>query len=86
MLIEVQQYKNYIIILTEQIHILNEELERIVNEDIQLYEQVNQTERLNQFVNEQKQILNKEIEDINNFGNKIKNISSSKMQNSFSGF
>ena len=81
---DVEKYKSYIITLTEQTQKLTEELERIVEEDNKSYDIVDRTDRLCELVNEQKQILNKEMEEIANYNNVMKSFSPSRMQNSYS--
>jgi chromosome segregation ATPase len=67
LLSDIERYKNYIIILTEQTQKLSDELERIVEEDERMYLTVNQVERLGNFVTENKQILNEAIEALNTY-------------------
>jgi exonuclease SbcC len=67
LLSDIERYKNYIIILTEQTQKLSDELERIVEEDERMYLTVNQIERLGNFVTENKQILNEAIEALNTY-------------------
>ena len=67
LLSDIERYKNYIIILTEQTQKLSDELERIVDEDERMYLTVNQVERLGNFVAENKQILNDAVEALNTY-------------------
>ena len=58
----IERYKNYIITLTEQTQKLSDELERIVQEDEKMYNIVDRAPRLCAFVEENKKILNDEME------------------------
>jgi chromosome segregation ATPase len=62
-----ERYKNYIMILTEETQKLSNELENILEEDEKIFESIEQTDKLNKFICEQKAILNDVIESSTEF-------------------
>ena len=65
---DVEKYKNYTDILSEQTKKLSDELEQIIEEDSNVIEIMDdQHERLCELVNEQKQILNNEMDELSKF-------------------
>ena len=73
LLADVERYKNHIIILTEQTEKLTKELERIIEEDNELYNlNNNQIQRLKKVIYENKKLLQDEIEALNTLENYVK--------------
>ena len=70
---DVEQYKNHILILTEQTEKLTNELERIIAEDAELYNINNgQIQRLQKVIYENKKLLQDEIAALNALENYVK--------------
>ena len=70
---DVEQYKNHILILTEQTEKLTNELERIISEDAELYNINNgQIQRLQKVIYENKKLLQDEIAALNALENYVK--------------
>ena len=71
------KYKNHIIILTEQTEKLTDELQRIIDEDSELYNLNNsQIQRLQKVIYENKKLLSDEIAALNSLENYVRNQSS----------
>jgi len=70
---EVERYKNHTIILTEQTEKLNNELQRIVDEDTELYNLNNaQIQRLQKIIYDNKKLLSDEIAALNALENYVR--------------
>ena len=70
---DVEKYKNYIMVLTEQTQKLTDELQRIVDEDSELYNLTNaQIQRLQQIIFENKKLLADEINALKNLENYVR--------------
>ena len=68
------KYKNHIIILTEQTEKLTDELQRIIDEDSELYNLNNsQIQRLQKVIYENKKLLSDEISALNSLENYMRN-------------
>ena len=73
LLADIEMYKNHIMILTEQMEKMNNELERIINEDNEVYNLNNaQIQRLQKVIFDNKKLLQEEIEALNTLENYIK--------------
>ena len=74
---DLEKYKNHIIILTEQTEKLTDELQRIIEEDAELYNLNNsQIQRLQKIIYENKKLLSDEIAALNSLENYVRNQSS----------
>ena len=74
LLSDLEKYKNHIIILTEQTEKLTEELQRIIDEDSELYNLNNsQIQRLQKVIYENKKLLSDEIAALNSLENYVRN-------------
>ena len=74
---DLDKYKNHIIILTEQTEKLTDELQRIIDEDSELYNLNNsQIQRLQKVIYENKKLLSDEIAALNSLENYVRNQSS----------
>ena len=70
---DIEMYKNHIMVLTEQTQKLGDELERIINEDKDVYNLNNaQIQRLQKVIYENKKLLQEEIEALNALENYVK--------------
>ena len=70
---DVETYKNHILILTDQTDKLMKELERIIEEDNELYNlNGNQIQRLQKVIYENKKLLQDEIDALNALENYVK--------------
>ena len=73
LLADIEMYKNHIMILTEQMEKMNNELERIINEDNEVYNLNNtQIQRLQKVIFDNKKLLQEEIEALNTLENYVK--------------
>ena len=71
---DLDKYKNHIIILTEQTEKLTDELQRIIDEDSELYNLNNsQIQRLQKVIYENKKLLSDEISALNSLENYMRN-------------
>ena len=71
---DLDKYKNHIMILTEQTEKLTDELQRIIDEDSELYNLNNaQIQRLQKVIYENKKILSDEIAALNALENYVRN-------------
>ena len=71
---DLDKYKNHIIILTEQTEKLTDELQRIIDEDSELYNLNNsQIQRLQKVIYENKKLLSDEIAALNSLENYVRN-------------
>ena len=71
---DLDKYKNHIIILTEQTEKLTDELQRIIDEDSELYNLNNsQIQRLQKVIYEKKKLLSDEISALNSLENYMRN-------------
>ena len=74
---DLDKYKNHIMILTEQTEKLTDELQRIIDEDSELYNLNNsQIQRLQKVIYENKKLLSDEIAALNSLENYVRNQSS----------
>ena len=74
LLSDLEKYKNHIIILTEQTEKLTEELQRIIDEDSELYNLNNsQIQRIQKVIYENKKLLSDEIAALNSLENYVRN-------------
>ena len=70
---DIDMYKNHIMVLTEQTEKLNIELERIINEDKDVYNlNLAQIQRLQKIIFDNKKLLQQEIEALNALENYVK--------------
>ena len=70
---DVERYKNHIMILTEQTEKLTNELQRIIDEDTELYNLNNaQIQRLQKIIYENKKLLSDEIAALNALENYVR--------------
>ena len=73
LLLDIDMYKNHIMVLTEQTEKLNNELERIINEDKDVYNlNLAQIQRLQKIIFDNKKLLQQEIEALNALENYVK--------------
>jgi chromosome segregation ATPase len=73
LLLDIDMYKNHIMVLTEQTEKLNNELERIINEDKDVYNlNLSQIQRLQKIIFDNKKLLQQEIEALNALENYVK--------------
>ena len=73
LLLDIDMYKNHIMVLTEQTEKLNNELERIINEDKDVYNlNLAQIQRLQKIIKKKKKLLQQEIEALNALENYVK--------------
>ena len=73
LLLDIDMYKNHIMVLTEQTEKLNIELERIINEDKDVYNlNLAQIQRLQKIIFDNKKLLQQEIEALNALENYVK--------------
>ena len=73
LLMDIDMYKNHIMVLTEQTEKLNNELERIINEDKDVYNlNMAQIQRLQKIIFDNKKLLQQEIEALNALENYVK--------------
>ena len=73
LLLDIDMYKNHIMVLTEQNEKLNNELERIINEDKDVYNlNLAQIQRLQKIIFDNKKLLQQEIEALNALENYVK--------------
>ena len=73
LLMDIDMYKNHIMVLTEQTEKLNIELERIINEDKDVYNlNLAQIQRLQKIICDNKKLLQQEIEALNALENYVK--------------
>ena len=73
LLLDIDMYKNHIMVLTEQTEKLNNELERIINEDKDVYNlNLAQIQRLQKIIFDNKKLLQQEIEALNALENYMK--------------
>ena len=71
---DLDKYKNHIMILTEQTEKLTDELQRIIDEDSELYNLNNsQIQRLQKVIYENKKLLSDEIAALNSLENYVRN-------------
>ena len=71
---DLDKYKNHIMILTEQTEKLTDELQRIIDEDSELYNLNNsQIQRLQKVIYENKKLLSEEIAALNSLENYVRN-------------
>ena len=71
---DLDKYKNHIMILTEQTEKLTDELQRIIDEDSELYNLNNsQIQRLQKIIYENKKLLSDEITALNSLENYVRN-------------
>jgi chromosome segregation ATPase len=70
---DVARYKNHIMILTEQTEKLMDELQRIINEDTEIYNlNLAQIQRLQKVINDNKKLLSEEFEALNALENYVR--------------
>ena len=73
LLLDIDMYKNHIMVLTEQTEKLNNELEKIINEDKDVYNlNLAQIQRLQKIIFDNKKLLQQEIEALNALENYVK--------------
>ena len=73
LLLDIDMYKNHIMVLTEQTEKLNNELEKIINEDKDIYNlNLAQIQRLQKIIFDNKKLLQQEIEALNALENYVK--------------
>ena len=71
---DLDKYKNHIMILTEQTEKLTDELQRIIDEDSELYNLNNsQIQRIQKVIYENKKLLSDEIAALNALENYVRN-------------
>jgi chromosome segregation ATPase len=82
---DVDKYKNHIMILTEQTEKLTNELQRIIDEDTEIYNLNNaQIQRLQKIIIENKKLLSDEIAALNELENYVKNLPDNNEMNNCS--
>ena len=73
LLLDIDMYKNHIMVLTEQTEKLNNELEKIINEDKDVYNlNLSKIQRLQKIIFDNKKLLQQEIEALNALENYVK--------------